>query len=257
MPQSEFRILPVIDLMGGRVVHGVGGHRAQYAPVASCLTVDSTPHSVAKAFSDRFALSELYVADLDAISGGEPDWDSLDQIADNGVRIWLDGGINSVETANHFRRAIHARPYLAALIVGLESIRSGSDLASICSSIGRQRAVFSLDLQDGRPLTSVPDLADAAPLDLARIAWRSGFRRMIILDLAFVGVDRGVGVCQLCQQLRVFAPSVELLAGGGIRTTADIRLLANAGCNGVLVASALHRGEILPSQLADFQRQIL
>jgi phosphoribosylformimino-5-aminoimidazole carboxamide ribotide isomerase len=63
------RVVPVLDLKGGHVVHGVGGRREEYRPVVSRLTDSSAPADVATAFRDRFGLSELYVADLDDIAG--------------------------------------------------------------------------------------------------------------------------------------------------------------------------------------------
>lgn len=241
----------MIDLKGGQVVRGVGGHRDQYAPVKSRLTVGSTPKTVAQALAGMLGTTEVYVADLDAIGGGQPDWESIDQIAACGIRIWLDCGISSVQVAQGLDQTVRLRPYLSAVVVGLESIQVGADLPAIIAAIQHQHAVFSLDLKQGRPLTSAPDLADHSPLELAQFAWRSGFQRMIVLDLAYVGTNRGVGVAELCQQIRALAPAMEILAGGGVRTTADIRLLANAGCNGVLLASALHSGEILPRHLAE------
>src|SRR5437868_13104425 len=65
-------ILPVIDLMGGQVVRGVAGRREAYRPMVSTLTDSSDPLAVACAFRKRFGFEELYLADLDAIAGGEP-----------------------------------------------------------------------------------------------------------------------------------------------------------------------------------------
>jgi hypothetical protein len=43
------RILPVLDLMNGVVVRGVGGRRSEYRPVASRLAVSADPADVAAA----------------------------------------------------------------------------------------------------------------------------------------------------------------------------------------------------------------
>ena len=67
-------ILPVIDLKGGIVVRGVAGQRDQYRPVESCFTADAQPASVAMGLTERFCFRQVYVADLDAIGGAEPNW---------------------------------------------------------------------------------------------------------------------------------------------------------------------------------------
>ena len=61
-----------------------------------------------------------------------------------------------------------------------------------------------------------------------------------MLDLGRVGSSRGLDVVTLGAVRRAAAPDVMLLAGGGIRGGEDLRLAASAGCDGVLVATALH-----------------
>ena len=43
----------------------------------------------------------------------------------------------------------------------------------------------------------------------------------------------------------------ELLAGGGVRTRRDLERMRDAGCDGALVASALHAGEVGRADLQD------
>ena len=46
------------------------------------------------------------------------------------------------------------------------------------------------------------------------------------------------------RELHARLPSLELLAGGGVRDAGDLRALARAGAAGALVATALHGGAI-------------
>jgi phosphoribosylformimino-5-aminoimidazole carboxamide ribotide isomerase len=71
-----------------------------------------------------------------------------------------------------------------------------------------------------------------------------GVRRMIVLDLARVGVGEGVGTEDLCRQMRAADQNLEIIAGGGVRGRDDLKRLADAGCDAALVASALHDGRI-------------
>ena len=120
--------------------------------------------------------------------------------------------------------------------------------------IGRVRAVFSLDLKQGRPLTVVPDWRERTPGELAALAVSLGAGRVIVLDLARVGVGQGPGQEELCRQLRAEHPDLELIAGGGVRGREDLRRLAAAGCDAVLVASALHDGRLTREDLREFSR---
>ena len=67
------QIIPVIDLKGGVVVHGIAGQRQSYAPVESQLGCDASPLSVAAALRDHTGCETMYVADLDALAGEAPD----------------------------------------------------------------------------------------------------------------------------------------------------------------------------------------
>jgi len=73
-----------------------------------------------------------------------------------------------------------------------------------------------------------------------------GVRRLIVLDLARVGLGTGLGTEGLCRQLAREHPEVQITAGGGIRDAEDLRRLAECGVHSVLVASALHDGQLRP-----------
>jgi phosphoribosylformimino-5-aminoimidazole carboxamide ribotide isomerase len=236
------KILPVIDLKGGLVVRGVAGKREEYRPVVSKLTSDATPRGVARAFRELVGAKDVYVADLDAIGGAEPDWKSLEQIAVEGLKVWLDCGVGNVERAKLIAEYASRSGSLAAIVVGLESVAETSDLAEVFSVVGPALAVFSLDLREGAPLTTVTQWQDMMPKEIARRAVEIGFKRLIVLDLAQVGVGQGPNVAPLCRELRETIPNIELTAGGGVRGPLDLSLLAAAGCDRVLVASALHDG---------------
>ncbi len=79
---------------------------------------------------------------------------------------------------------------------------------------------------------------------IALTAFRGGVRRMIVLDLARVGMGEGVGTEQLCRSLACRLPELEIIAGGGVRGPGDLDSLARAGCDAALVASALHDGRL-------------
>jgi phosphoribosylformimino-5-aminoimidazole carboxamide ribotide isomerase len=96
----------------------------------------------------------------------------------------------------------------------------------------------------------VPEWRDMQPLDLASLALRAGVRRMIVLDLADVGMGQGPNTLPLCRELRNLDPTAEIIAGGGVRGHDDLRALAAAGCDGALVASALHDGRLSAEKCA-------
>lgn len=244
------RVIPVIDLKDGLVVRGIAGQRSRYRPVVSVLAADPCPRSVATAFAKTLGLDEVYVADLDAIAGGEPAWAAYEQIAGAGLRLWVDAGIGEVGRAQQLARWAATLVPSAGLVVGLESVQDPQRLPSLHAALGKDGGLFSLDLHHGGPLTCSPAWHQATPRQIADAAVAAGFRRLLVLDLAAVGVDQGPASVELCRELRGAYPHLELVTGGGVRGRADLQRLADSGCDAVLVASALHDGRLTAADLA-------
>ncbi|MFQ5730663.1 MAG: HisA/HisF-related TIM barrel protein [Planctomycetaceae bacterium] len=242
------QILPVIDIQNGVVVRGVAGERDQYRPVESGLTNRHDAIAVAEAIRDRFGLSELYVADLDAIRQGRPHFDVYSELARRGFRLDVDAGLTEAGRATELLEA-----GVTTIIAGLETILGLELLSGLVAQAGETRVIFSLDLHAGEPLFSTawagPKPAD--PAAIAYAAYDAGVRRMIVLDLKAVGVGEGVSTLRLCRALRARLPNVQLLTGGGVRNTDDLHALQRAGVDGALVASALHNGAITPDAIPD------
>ena len=81
------------------------------------------------------------------------------------------------------------------------------------------------------------------PVALAQRAVGCGVSAVIVLDLARVGASVGVDPGMLAA-MRAAVPNAELVAGGGIRDADDVARAAEAGCDGVLVGTALHTGSL-------------
>lgn len=236
------RIYAVLDLKGGQVVHGVAGQRDSYRPIVSCLTESSSPAEVARAFVDSCAIRDAYVADLDAIAGEPPDLAALHAIAEAGMRIIVDAGIGTPQQAQPLLDFDDSHVALSGIVIGLESTGDQRQWPALVDLIGSQRAVLSLDLKDGQPLTADPSLSDSGPQEIAELAWSAGFRRLVVLDLLRVGMRRGPSTLTLCRMLRDQQRWSELISGGGVRGAEDLRALEQAGCHAALVATVLHQG---------------
>jgi phosphoribosylformimino-5-aminoimidazole carboxamide ribotide isomerase len=244
------KIIPVLDLMGRQVVRGVAGRRKEYRPIVSQLGADAAPLSVARALVERFAFAEAYVADLDAIGGGEPDWKSYRELAGCGLRLWIDAGVASLAAALRLRERLEREGTDFRLIAGLETLDGPESLRRIVDESAMGQVIFSLDLKDGAPLTSspawqgltAPEIAETAAGDCRATA-------MILLDLANVGMGQGVATCDLAREIRRRHPAIELIGGGGVRSIDDLKELARAGFDAVLIASALHDGRLTPNDV--------
>ncbi len=247
-------VLPVIDLKGGQVVRGVAGQRDRYRPIESPLVASSAPGPVAATLSQLTHHRQLYVADLDAIGGSSPAWAAYEQIMAANARLVLDAGIDGPEAARELLQFSAGNWQSTSLVVALETCAGPDVLPAILDLIGPERAVFSLDLKHGRPLTATASWRDQRAEEIARRVIEIGFTRLLVLDLAAVGVADGPNVIELCRTIAERHPDVELLAGGGVRTIEDLKQFHRAGCSGVLVASALHDGRLTAADLEAVRR---
>ena len=93
----DFRVVPVIDLKGGRAVHAIGGRRDQYQPLRSVWQASPLPIPLAVALRDGLGLDSLYLADLDAIAGG-PRISLYRGLADLGLDLWIDAGLRDARS---------------------------------------------------------------------------------------------------------------------------------------------------------------
>ncbi|MHC2068112.1 HisA/HisF-related TIM barrel protein [Bremerella sp. T1] len=238
-------ILPVIDIRHGHVVRGLAGRRDEYQQIDSRYTEDSRPGSVAHVYANRFGFRDCYVADLNAICDRHLDVAALEAIAVQGLNVWLDAAVGSVSQWEAHEKSLRDwRPF--RWIVALESLERWCELEALLEKVGPERVVFSLDLKEGRPLTSQKDFADMEAVEIARQATSLGVKSMIVLDLAAVGEGKGSLTESLIDQLHDKQSTVELIGGGGMSWPEDIEALARCGVQRILVASALHDGRIAP-----------
>jgi phosphoribosylformimino-5-aminoimidazole carboxamide ribotide isomerase len=240
------QLIPVLDLAHGLAVQARAGDRARYAPAESVLTPGAVGDALAliHAYRDILGARECYVADLDAIQGGEVQRGPLRDLAHAGgsCGLLVDAGISDAAGALQVLALGADR-----VVVGLETLRTFDDLASIVVAATPERVVFSLDLRLGRPMLHPANRAaggaEPAPVSLAGRAVAAGVKTLLVLDVGRVGSGEGVDL-ELVEALRRTFPSVRLLAGGGIGGRRDLDLIRGAGCDGVLVATAIHTGRI-------------
>jgi phosphoribosylformimino-5-aminoimidazole carboxamide ribotide isomerase len=248
------QIIPVLDLAGGIAVHAQGGDRTRYAPLESDLVPGRVgdPVAVLRAFHATLGIHECYVADLDAIQGGAVQRSLLRELAAfhtgfSGA-LMVDAGTRLPEGALEVLSC-----GASEVVVGLETLEAFSDLQSIADLVNPSRVVFSLDLRLGSPIlhSAMQDARGVGPdaLELAEQAASAGAGSVLILDLGRVGTGCGVDL-GLLESLRRRLPNVRLLAGGGVLTRLDLERMRDTGCDGALVASAIHTGRLTPADLA-------
>lgn len=241
------QVLPVLDILHGNVVRGVAGNRENYRPIISQLTFQCDPLSVADAIRSEFGLDHIYVADLDGIMHQRPNLKLYRRLIDHGFRLLIDAGIRSLADASLVRSVSHD----VEVVVGLETCRSPDDLREMAARISD--ATFSLDLQSGQ-LRLSPDCRGWSPhlQEIVGQVVESNIHSILVLDLADVGMGTGGSTDSVCHSIRSEFPSVNLIAGGGVRNREDLRRICAQRVDAVLVASALHDGRLKREDVHSF-----
>jgi len=219
-------IIPVIDLQDGLVVAAKQGQRKTYKPIKSKLSRSSTILDIIDGFLSIFPFKNIYIADLNAITGSDNNQDIIDTAINNypSIEFWVDKGINpespSAITDNKYR-----------LILGSESQNPNffNQPRKILNNY-----LLSLDFFPSKGYVGPKELLDSPDLWPADI---------IIMTLDRVGKNTGPDIEKL-QSFCKNHPSKNFIAAGGIRHKQDLINLKKIGIHHALVASALHSGEI-------------
>lgn len=226
-------LIPVVDLMRGQVVRAVRGDRQAYRPIVSTLFEGSDPLTAARALLDHCATRRLYIADLDALTGGAAQAAVLRGLLEAlpALELWLDAGFADAAAAQALLAALGPVAGQVQPVFASESLRSAAALAACFPDRGR--GILSLDRRDGRRLD------DAGAWDTPAL-WPA---RVIVMTLERVGADAGPDLDTL-RELRQRSPATRFVGAGGVRHAADLAAGAAAGAEAWLVASALHDGRL-------------
>ena len=238
------KIIPVLDILNGVAVHAVRGIRKEYKPLRSVLCASSRPSEIACVFN-KLGFAQLYIADLDAISGKNRGFSAIEQIADaNSIELIVDGGVSDLKRARELLQI-----GVSKIVVGTETLSATAIVGEMIRSLGKERILLSLDLLNGQLLSNFESKEPLEPLDLLRRLCNMGLTQVIVLDLARVGSGEGVNMAFLKQLLRDF--DLEVFVGGGVRNCEGLLELRKLGVDGVLLATALHSGAIRVEHLVE------
>jgi phosphoribosylformimino-5-aminoimidazole carboxamide ribotide isomerase len=227
----EGRVVPAVDLLGGRVVRLEQGRydRVTGYPVE--------PAALARAYADAGA-PWLHVVDLDAARSGFRSPGHADLLRElravPGLRIQLGGGLRDEAAIRAALDGLADR-----VIVGTLAAAEPDVVGRLAARTGR--VVVALDCLDGRVRTHgwLEDAGVEAAAFVDRLA-AVGARDFLVTGIDRDGTGRGPDL-ELIAALRTGVPGL-LLAAGGVGTAADVGAAVGAGADAVVVGRALLDG---------------
>lgn len=251
MTQETSAVIPVMDLMIGQIVLARCGDRESYRPVHSKLSSDAGPVAVARALFNQTGCDCLYLADLDSFEGASPSWEVYRDLMEPGFRLWVDADWLSNESYLKTIQAEFESKQLRPIISSetLEDVRQLSAIADLVSD--GWDPIFSLDLDGENVLGKSATIRATAARELVSEAVEQGARSVIVLNLQSVGSSGGASQLQLIAQLHSEFERIDLISGGGVRNAKDAEALLAAGCQHVMVASAIHDCTFRPDDVTE------
>jgi phosphoribosylformimino-5-aminoimidazole carboxamide ribotide isomerase len=210
-------LILAMDLKQNLVVHGRSGQRAGYRP----LDWGCSPTAEPRGFIQTIAPKYLYIADLDRIEGTGSHDRVIAECACMVSRCYVDRGCQSPDDL--------LPRYHITNVIGTET--GGKDLSRYGGGF------LSLDLWDGRVIPFGRE-----PVEMLRQANNWKFNGCIILNIGAVGTESGLNREMLETMRSVYHR--KLFWGGGVGAAADLEALSDAGFDGAIIATALHRKKI-------------
>jgi len=226
------KVIPAVDVMGGKVVRLLRGDPA-YAKYYDDL---GDPVALARRWEAEGA-QILHVVDLDAALEAGSNADVIDDIVDAlEVPVQVGGGIRSLDKARALLSAgVHR------VILGSLAFQEPSSIQALLGEFGAGRVIVALDHLDGavmvrgwrRPAATTVDEA------VARFS-RLGVELFLVTSVRRDGAMEGPDLGTL-ERLR--RPGICLIAAGGIKSLEDLLALKGLGVCGVVVGKALYEGK--------------
>jgi len=224
-----FRIIFVLDILNGSVVHAVKGERSKYKPIQDSMICDSSdPFEIISELKPR----ELYIADLDHIQDIGDNLEIINIISGK-TKTMVDIGVKDMDDVKKCAEIADT------VIIGTET--ASFEVIEYGALLFPERINVSIDIKNGSVLTKDKTM-EVRPEDLVRRMNEIGIKDIIILDLGKVGTSTGIDEVFLRKIAEISTHNI--LVGGGIKNLDNIEILEKSGISGALVATALHNGNI-------------
>jgi len=240
------RVVPAVDIRGGRCVNLVQGDYARETVFAE------DPLEQAKAWWEGLLAAGvspgegiIHIVDLDGAREGRCRvLDLVGRMAAAGIRVELGGGIRAIDTV---RAAVDAG--VVRVVLGTAAYRD-PDLLRHAAETWPGRIVVGLDARNGRmALQGWLEETDADPVNFAKKAETLGAARIVYTDILSDGMMAGPN--HEMTQAVAEAVTIPVTMSGGVSSLDDLRAarcLAAAGVDEVIVGRALYLSRFTVAQ---------
>jgi phosphoribosylformimino-5-aminoimidazole carboxamide ribotide isomerase len=224
------KIIPAIDLLGGRAVRLERGQRDR------ATVFSERPWELVADLAGGGA-ARLHVVDLDgAFAGGQTHAGVIARVlAAAPVPVQVGGGLRDAAAV---RAVLDAGAALAVL--GTAAVDDPALVEAICAA-HPGRVVIAVDARDGVvAVAGWTRAAEITAIELARRAAVWGAAAVLYTDVARDGVHAGPNVAATAELVDAVGDRLEVIASGGVSSLDDLRALRDAGVPAAIVGRALY-----------------
>lgn len=232
------QIIPAVDVLDGSVV------RLLHGRFDRATTYGADPVQAVNQWMMEGG-SLVHVVDLNGARTGDPDMRLLTALGASGATFQIGGGIRDRVSAE---RAVELGA--KRVVVGTVAVHSGDVLNEIVAAVGSEGVVAAIDVKEGRA-RGAGWLDAGIPLaDVVGRVVESGVGAALITGIERDGAMNGPNL-EILGEVQELAPTLDIIASGGVGSLDDVSSLALMHCNGAIIGRALYEDRFsLPEALA-------
>ena len=226
-------LFPAIDIRNGRVVR-----LSQGEPARQTVYGDD-PAAVGEDFVQHGA-RWIHVVDLDRAFGGGSNVEVIQRLmrrVAGRARVQLGGGLRDLDLV---RSALDQGA--ARVVIGTAAAMNSEFIPAAVRAFGAERLAVGLDVRQG--FLALRGWIETSSLRAHEVADRvvhAGIRTLVYTDIDRDGVLKGP---DLSGAVALQVTGAQVIASGGVASSADIRAACTAGLAGVIVGRALYEGRV-------------
>jgi len=236
------RIIPAIDLIGGKCVRLTQGDYSQKK------IYNEHPAEVAVQFEDA-GLKRLHLVDLDgARLRTVRNWKILEEIAGR-TNLTIDFG-GGIQNDKDLQIVYNSGAMLAT--IGSLAVKEEELFTYWLSIYGPNSFLLGADVKEEKiAIHGWQETTDISIYDFLTKYTEKKMKDIFCTDVSKDGLLEGPSI-ELYKKIISKFPDMNLIASGGVRSLEDIKELKSIGCKGVIVGKAIYEGRITLKQLTKF-----
>jgi len=236
------RIIPAIDIIGGKCVRLTKGDYAQMK------TYNENPLEVAKEFEGN-GIQYLHLVDLDGAKSKEVmNWKILEEISNHtSLKVDFGGGIKSDKDAQ-----LAFDCGASQINVGSAAVKNKPLFLDWLSKYGSDKIILGADVKDELiAISGWQESTDLNLFDFLKDYRAEGVKYLVCTDISKDGLLQGSSI-ELYQKIAATFPDLKQVASGGVTDIQEVEKLVGIGVDGIIIGKAIYENRISLEDLKQY-----